>query len=46
VRERPSAAGALLRVNDRTIAYRLSTIEERLGYPRSDGRQQAKLATK
>jgi hypothetical protein len=39
-----SAAGALLRVNDRTVAYRISTIEERLGYPVTRRRDELALA--
>jgi DNA-binding PucR family transcriptional regulator len=39
-----SAAGALLRVNDRTIAYRLGTIADRLGYPVTRRRDELALA--
>lgn len=39
-----SAAGALLGVNDRTVAYRLSTIEDRLGYPITRRRDELALA--
>jgi DNA-binding PucR family transcriptional regulator len=39
-----SAAGALLGVHDRTVAYRLSTVEERIGHPLTKRRDELAVA--
>ena len=39
-----SAAGALLKVHERTVGYRLATIEERIGHPITRRRDELGLA--